>query len=258
MKTPILTCSLNSGSNGNCIYVEKGDTRLLFDAGISGKKAATRLADHGRDIGEATALVVSHNHADHAAMAGVYQRKFGVPIYVTQPTFEWIEPHIGKTSDVRHFEAGDVLTIGALQIETIPTPHDGVDGVIFVVTDGRRRLGIFTDLGHPFPELGAALADIDLLYMESNYDPDLLRTGGYPPHLKARIRGRGGHLSNRESALVVRDHCSDRLQTLVLAHLSESNNEPEIALETHRHVSGCGAEIHVASRYGPSSMFTIE
>ncbi|MEW6357565.1 MAG: MBL fold metallo-hydrolase [Planctomycetota bacterium] len=253
----ILTCSINSGSNGNCIYVEKGTTRLLFDAGISGKQADLRLREIGRNICDVTALILSHDHRDHTQTAGVFQRKFHLPIHITSPTYDRIADRMGTVSDVRFFQAGERLSFGELEVETIPTPHDGVDGVIFVVTDGSRRLGIFTDLGHPFAALGDALADLDFVYMESNYDPEMLECGSYPEDVKARIRGTGGHLSNPESAGMIRECSSGRLKTVVLAHLSEENNHPTIALRTHRAVKKRGVGLHVASRYERTDLFSV-
>lgn len=251
------TCSLNSGSNGNCLYVEKGATRILFDAGISAARAKVRLAAMGRRISDVTALVISHDHSDHVGCAGIYQRKFGLPIYITPRTFEEAGPRIGKTSDIRFFAAGDRLRIGDIEIETIPTPHDGVDGAIFVLTDGHRRLGIFTDLGHPFHALAAAMQDLDFVYLESNYDPEMLDNGPYPEDVKARIRGAAGHLSNEESALLVQRHASTRLRTVVLSHLSGDNNTPRLALQTHRRIVSRPIRLAVARRDRPSELFSL-
>ena len=185
----MLTCSLNSGSNGNCIYLEKGRVRLLFDAGISGKQARLRLASHGRDINHVSALIISHDHADHARCAGIFQRKFGLPIYVTRPTFDVIEPYLGPVHDVRFYQAGDALRFGDLLVQTTPTPHDAVDGVMFLISDKHRKLGILTDLGHIFDELSQRISELNFLYLESNYDPVMLENGGYPLFIKKRIRG---------------------------------------------------------------------
>ena len=161
----MLTCSLQSGSNGNCIYVEAGDTRLLFDAGISGKQASVRLASRGREIQDCTALILSHEHIDHVSGAGIFQRKFKLPVYCTRPTYRETKKRIGSIDDVHFFESGDTLTFGDVRVHTIRTPHDGVDVVCFVVEHERRRLGIFTDLGHPFPALGEAMGSVDAAYL---------------------------------------------------------------------------------------------
>ena len=251
--------SLQSGSNGNCLYVEAGDVHLLVDAGISGRQAERRLAGHGRDIRRVDALLISHDHADHIRCAGVYQRKFGLPIYATDPTFQAIEARrpLGLLSDVRHFAAGQRLRFGAVTVETVPTAHDGVDGVAFVVDDGRRRLGILTDLGHVFDGLAEVLGSLDAVVLESNYDPDMLAGGSYPAFLKRRIAGDGGHLSNAESAELVRKASCKQLQWACLGHLSEENNTPRLALDTHRSIVGDALPIHVAGRYAATDVMEV-
>ena len=255
---PMQIISLQSGSNGNAIYVETGGVRLLFDAGISGLCARERLARHGRDLAGVDALLISHDHGDHVRSLGVVQRKFGLPAHVTRKTLEAARGRhaLGRLGEIAPFCAGDVLRFGPVRVETIPTPHDGADGVAFVVDDGVVRAGILTDLGHVFADLGTAVASLDALILESNYDPDMLARGPYPPFLKRRIRGPGGHLSNREAAeLVVAS--ARRLRWLCLAHLSEENNDPALALKTHRAVLGPHCTIHVASRYEASEVLDV-
>ena len=251
--------SLQSGSNGNCIYVEAGATRLLLDAGISGRQAETRLAERGRDIRDVTAVVVSHDHSDHARCVGVFQRKFGLPVHATSVTLRAANAKLGlgRLDDVRPFAAGDVLAFDGLRVRTIPTPHDGADGVAFVLDDGRRRLGVLTDLGHCFDGLGEVIAGLDAVLVESNYDPEMLETGPYPAHLKRRIRGRGGHLSNEESAGLVKAWASPRLRWVCLGHLSQQNNEPGLALAVHRQTVGRYLPVHVASRYHVGDLLEI-
>ena len=252
----MLTFSLQSGSNGNSIYVEADGARLLFDAGISGQQAQRRMARHGRDIRGVDAVLLSHDHADHVRCAGIYQRLFGLPIYVTELTHEAIGHQLGKAPDVRHFDAGESLSFGPVTVHTYPTPHDAVDGVVFVVECRGRRLGILTDLGHPFEGLAELLASVDAAYLESNYDPRMLEEGPYPLELKARIRGVGGHLSNEESAELVR-LSGRRHKWIALAHLSEQNNHPSVALQTHRAVLGGDQSLTVAGRYGVSELLRV-
>ena len=151
--------TLQSGSSGNCVYVESDGVRLLFDAGISGRQAEQRLAEHGRDIRDVDALIISHDHRDHTCCMGVFHRKFGMPIYVTRRTFETTRRRmkLGVLRDVQHFQAGEALRFGHVTIETLKTPHDAADGVVFVVDNSRQRFGVFTDLGHVFQELVQAV-----------------------------------------------------------------------------------------------------
>jgi phosphoribosyl 1,2-cyclic phosphodiesterase len=253
----VLTCSLQSGSNGNCTYVEAGGVRLLFDAGISGRQARQRLALHGRDIKQVDALFLSHSHSDHTRSAGTYQRLFQLPIYATPATRRMIAPSAGPLRDLRSFEPGDTLTFGPVRIHTVPTPHDAPDSVAFVVEHAGCRLGLLTDLGHPFDGLRQMLGGLDAVYLESNYDPHLLATGSYPPPLKARIAGPGGHLSNPEAAELLRGCGGRRLQWVALAHLSEENNDPDLALKTHRAALGRDYPLLVASRYGASALLQV-
>ena len=249
--------SLQSGSNGNCIYVEAGGVRLLFDAGISGRQAKERLSCAGRDITRADALIISHDHADHVRCAGIYRRKFSVPLFVTEKTLRAARSYhdLGELGEVSHFRAGSTLAFGTVRVETLPTPHDGADGVAFIVDDGTRRLGIFTDLGHVYPDLEGALSTLDAVLIESNYDPDMLRTGSYPRFLKTRIAGPHGHLSNVESAELI-GGCGSRLRWACLGHLSAENNTPELALKTHRSVNRA-MTYHVAGRYGAGELLKV-
>jgi len=251
--------SLQSGSNGNCIYVEAGGVRLLFDAGLSGIQVQERLAMLGRDVRTVQGLVISHDHRDHSQAMGIYQRKFGVPVHVTPATLQAAQANcrLGELSDVRHFEAGATLRFGNLAVETIPTPHDGIDGVAFIVDDGRHRLGILTDLGHVFGDLRAAVSTLDAVLLESNYDPQMLAEGPYPEFLRRRIRGPGGHLSNVEAAELLLAAATCRMKWACLAHLSEDNNRPDVALDTHRRILGPRWTLHVATRYAPTAVLEV-
>lgn len=255
----MLAISLQSGSNGNCLYAESDGVRLLFDAGISGYQAQQRLALHGRDILQVHALIISHDHRDHVRCAGIYQRKFGLPIFMTEKTLAaasaWCD--LGPLRDVRHFRAGQTLRFGKVAVETIPTPHDGTDGVAFVVSSGRKRLGILTDLGHVFAHLRKAVRSLNGVFLESNYDPEMLARGPYPLLLKDRIRGDGGHISNVEAAELLSASAASRLRWACLAHLSEQNNDPRLALRTHRKILGRRFPLYAASRYEPTGPFEL-
>ncbi|HOF18875.1 MAG TPA: MBL fold metallo-hydrolase [Phycisphaerae bacterium] len=250
----MIAIALQSGSNGNCLYVESGSVKLLFDAGISGLQAQRRLEALGRDIRDVQAVILSHDHSDHVRCAGVFHRKFGLPVLATEKTLAAARRRapLGELGDVASFRAGQTLRFGAVSVETLPTPHDGVDGVAFVVDSGRARLGILTDLGHVFDALGEAVASLDAAFLESNYDPRMLETGPYPLFLQQRIRGPGGHISNYESAELLARRASGRMKWACLAHLSEQNNEPALARQTHETILRGKLPLHVASRYHPT------
>ena len=256
----MIAISLQSGSSGNCIYVETRGVRLLFDAGISGIQAAERLALHGRDIRAVDAVIISHDHGDHIRHAGVFQRKYGLPIYVTPATLAAAASRctLGKLKDIRHFRSCDRLAFGEVVVHAIPTPHDGADGAAFVVEAGPKRLGIMTDLGHVFKDLISLVSSLDAVFLESNYDPAMLAEGPYPAYLKQRIKGPRGHLSNQEAAeLLHRATEAKRLKWACLSHLSEQNNNPDVALKTHRGVLADGLTLYTADRYQVSGIFAV-
>jgi phosphoribosyl 1,2-cyclic phosphodiesterase len=250
--------ALQSDSSGNSIYVEAGDTAIIFDAGISGIKAEERLAAHGRDIRHVSAVIISHDHGDHTRSAGIYQRKYGLPVHITEETFRAANYNggLGKMNDVRHFAAGDTLSFNGLTVETIPTPHDAADGLVFVVTAGKKRLGILTDLGHPFDALSDIIPTLNGVFLESNYEPDMLENGPYPHYLKERISGPNGHISNDEAADLLRARAK-KLDWAFLAHLSGENNSPQTALTTHRRLASPNYPLYAAIRGQAGEMLAL-
>ena len=246
--------SLQSGSAGNCVFVRSGESRLLFDAGISGSSAESRLADYGYDIRDCNALILSHEHSDHISGVGVFHRKFGLPVYANLRTWDATRARssTGCIGSPNYFVSGKPFQIGSLRIETLRTPHDAIDAVCFVIEDveSGQRFGLFTDLGHVFSGLPKVIGTLDAVLIESNYDDDMLRFGPYPQHLKDRISGKRGHISNKDAAELL-DACdASQLQWACLGHLSAQNNSPEVALATHRERHGDRFQLFCADRYG--------
>ena len=254
----MIAIPLQSGSSGNSIYVEQEGVKLLIDAGISGKQAEKRLAEHGRDIRDVDALLITHDHADHAKCAGIYSRKFGLPVYMSKPTWQTSSRShsLGDIGNLMHFTPGDTLDFGALKVESLPTPHDGVDGSAFVLCSERHRLGILTDLGHVFDGLAGVIESLDAVFLESNYDPHMLKVGPYPPFVKERIKGQGGHISNQESAELIKTY-GKGLKWACLSHLSENNNDPARAMRCHHDAIGTRTPLFAASRSTSSGVFTL-
>ncbi|MDR1384002.1 MAG: MBL fold metallo-hydrolase [Planctomycetaceae bacterium] len=250
--------SLQSGSNGNCIFIETRNTRLLFDAGISAKRARERLEFHGIDIRSADALLISHDHSDHAGNMGVFSRKFELPIWVTKQTYQaaGTKKHLGEIAQLHHFTSGETLQIGDVRIETIRTPHDAADGVAFIVDNGHVRFGIMTDLGHPFHDLKEAVQSLDAVLLESNYDPHKLQHCGYSEETKARISGKGGHISNEEAAKLL-ESAKSNLRWACLGHISAESNHPDLVSQTHKKILGESLPFYIASRYEVSDMFFL-
>ena len=180
----------------------------------------------------------------------------GLPVDITRKTLSAVA-NVGSLEGINHFRAGKTLCFNGVSVETIPTAHDGVDGVAFVIDDGTRRLGILTDLGHVVAGLGEITASLDAIVLESNYDPDMLEGGSYPLFLKERIRGPHGHISNVESGEVLARCASKNLKWACLAHLSANNNNPDLAVEAHRRVWRPTIPLHVASRYHVSEALSV-
>ncbi len=254
--------TLQSGSSGNCVFVRSNDTCVLFDAGISGSKAQARLAEYGYDIRDCQALVLSHEHCDHISGVGAFHRKFGLPVFANRRT--WIatcnRPSTGNIGTPNHFVSGQPFQIGSLRIEPVRTPHDAVEGVCFVIEDMKsgQRFGLLTDLGHVFRGLERVIRTLDAVLIESNYDDHMLRHGPYPQHLKDRISGRSGHLSNDDAAQLL-DACdAAQLQWVCLGHLSAHNNTAECAMATHRERHGDRFAIFCADRNGATQLPKIK
>jgi phosphoribosyl 1,2-cyclic phosphodiesterase len=247
--------SLQSGSVGNCYFVESGDVRLLLDAGITATRTVDRLASIGVDITTIQGIVISHAHSDHINGTGVLHRRYNIPVWMTNGTYQHatttsnIARKLGRLNEPHLFHARETLQFGTLALETISTPHDVPDSVCFVLDNGTSRLGIMTDLGCRFLGLDGIIATLDGVLLESNYDKEMLETGPYPEELKQRIRSDSGHLSNDDAAELIYKY-GQRLRWACLGHLSEKNNTPEKALDTHRKIIGTNLNIFTASRYG--------
>jgi phosphoribosyl 1,2-cyclic phosphodiesterase len=153
--------------------------------------------------------------------------------------------------------AGESLDMGDIVVHTVPTPHDGVDGVAFVVEVDGKRLGVLADLGHVFDGLGEIISSLDGVFIESNYDPQMLRDGPYPWSLQQRISGPRGHISNGEAGKLLASSAGAKLQWAVLSHLSAENNQPDLAGKTVRSIVGPALPVHVASRYEASGLFEL-
>ena len=228
-------CVLASGSGGNCLYVAGGGTRLLVDAGLSLKVLAARLKQVGVDPDDIQAVLLTHDHADHCSGVGVLRRRHGLPFYANEGTAAGVELALGeKDTAWSIFETGTPFEVGGLTVEPFSVPHDAADAVGFVVTDGRCRLGIATDLGMATTLVRRKLSDCDALVLEANHDVELLQQSGRPWSLLQRIRGRHGHLSNDAAATLLAEVLGPRLKAVVLAHLSAECNAPGLAERTVR------------------------
>jgi len=222
-------CVLGSGSRGNATYIETGKTHILIDAGMSGKELQRRLAVIGVDVSALDAIIVTHEHNDHIQGVGVLSRRIGIPVFANPATFSAASKKINRLSAYNEFETGGTFQFRGLEIHPFAISHDAADPVGFRISNGRVSLGYCTDTGKVSQLIRYRLATCQALVLESNHDIEMLQNGTYPPYLKQRIRSSQGHLDNVESAAFLRELLHENLQHVVLAHLSEENNRPEIA-----------------------------
>ena len=224
---------LGSGSRGNSILLETSETRILIDAGFSGRQIERRLRSVDVEPDSVTALVITHEHRDHTQGMGIYARRWKVPVHIARATANSCSDLLSGKEEIHHYEAKRPFDLDDLRVEPFLTVHDAIDpiGVIVRQRTSGLKVGIATDLGTPTVSVRHALQRCDLLILEANHDEVMLRTGPYPWSLKARIAGRHGHLSNRASAELGAELLHPGLAGVVLAHLSQDCNEPELAAE---------------------------
>jgi phosphoribosyl 1,2-cyclic phosphodiesterase len=224
---------LGSGSSGNSILVESGQVRLLIDAGFSGRDLERRLAAVGVEAATISGLLITHDHGDHTCGMGVMARRWGIPLYLTERTRLACTKLLNGSEEIRPYTSAEPLRVGDLLVEPFLTVHDAADPVAVTVTEipTGEKMGIATDLGRPTASVRHALRGCDLLVLESNHDEILLREGPYPWSVKARISSSHGHLSNRAAAELAGELLHGGLNAVVLAHLSESANDPHLALD---------------------------
>ena len=238
--------SLGSGSRGNSLVVDAGDTRLLLDCGFSVRAMVDRLARLSMAPEEIDGIVVSHEHGDHVAGVRRFAGRFGIPVYLTYGTRQGIEQDSPSSLDYRLIDGAGGFCIGSLEITPFTVPHDAREPVQYLFSDGTRRLGVLTDCGTITQHVIDILSGCNALMLECNHDPAMLAESNYPAMLKRRISGTFGHLDNLQAADLVRKIDSSRLQHVIDAHLSEQNNRPELVAKALAEVLGaqeCSVEV---------------
>jgi phosphoribosyl 1,2-cyclic phosphodiesterase len=253
---------LGSGSSGNAILVESRHTRLLIDAGFSGRDLERRLATVEVAPESIDALLITHDHSDHTMGMGILARRWGIPLYLTDPTRAACARLLNGTETVHSYRSSEPLAVGDLRVDPFLTVHDAVDPVAVTVTESEsgQKMGIATDLGRPTAAVRHALQGCDLLILESNHDEILLRESPYPWSVKARIASSHGHLSNRAAAELAADLAHPTLAGVVLAHLSGNANDPHIAEDTVGHALErlrFRGELHVGKQHEPLAPIEI-
>ncbi len=222
---------LGTGSRGNAVALTAGDTTLLIDAGFGRAALRARAERVGVDVDQLTAVLVTHEHTDHASGAVAITSEVGCPLYATAGTLRALASSLDGT-DARTFEP-DGTAIGRIHVHAARTRHDAAEPVAVRLTDAGSgfRLGIAYDLGSATPRLLRLLTGVHCLMLEANHDEGMLRSGPYPASVRQRIAGTRGHLSNWQAARTAADLCHDELETVVLMHISQRCNRPEIARE---------------------------
>lgn len=223
-------CSLASGSKGNSLFIESDHTRVLIDAGLSTLQLSKRLKSIDIEPETINAIALTHAHNDHVRGAGVFARHYNTPVYGHPDTLDDIAYLFKRIETIIPWK--EPFMIGDLNFKPFPVSHDAFPTVGYIISVGRKSVTICTDLGIVTPEVLTHLALAQFLIIESNHDPDMLMNGPYSWELKERIASRVGHLSNQDTGLLLTDIYNGRIQKILLAHLSDENNTPELAKNT--------------------------
>ena len=229
-------CSIASGSSGNCIYVGSEQTHLLIDTGISKKRIDEGLTELGVKGEEIQGILITHEHSDHIQGLGVFSRKYNVPIYATKGTIQGIMDckTIGKMPDglLHEIEVDQPFELGDLLVKAFSISHDANEPSGFRIENSNKAIAIATDLGIYDKYIIENLKNLNAIVLEANHDIHMLEVGPYPYYLKQRVLGNHGHLSNEASGRLLCEILHDKLEHIVLGHLSKENNYPELARET--------------------------
>ena len=249
-------CALASGSNGNCYYIGNEKDAVLIDAGISCKQIISRMKEKGLKPEKVKAVFISHEHSDHIRGARVLAKKMHLPVYISAKTYV-AAYHNMQPAFPRFFIPGAEIKVGEFTIFPFLKNHDASEPCSFRITYGDRNIGVFTDIGEPCSNVMAHLQLCDVVFLESNYDEEMLRTGSYPYYLKQRVASAHGHLSNVQAFQLLERSAGSRLKCVFLSHLSAENNTPELALAACNSLAS-RIEIKLTSRYAAADIYTLQ
>lgn len=246
--------SLNSGSNGNCYYVGNKTDAVLIDVGLSCRETEKRMKKLGLNLGTVKAIFISHEHGDHIKGVSTLANKYNLPVFITDKTAKYgprLISHISKT-----FSPNQTVSVGSLNITAFTKFHDATDPHSFIISYNGITVGVLTDIGKVCKEVINYFKQCHAVFLEANYDEVMLENGRYPIHLKNRICGGLGHLSNKEALELFTTHRSASLTHLLLSHLSKENNCPQMVEQLFKQQAN-GINIAIASRYQSTEVFTI-
>ena len=237
---------LFSGSSGNAVLVRSKDYALLVDAGVSGKRILEALSLYHQTGSTLSGILVTHEHVDHIRSVGMMARKFHLPVYASEGTWQAMAPMIGDVSPalVREFSPETGFDVGDIHVTPFSIPHDAAQPVGFTFETNKKKTALCTDVGAMNEKIFLRLGGSEEVLIESNYDIVMLQKGPYPYHLKKRILGENGHLSNKEAATVCARLACLGTKKIILGHLSHENNTPQLAFEAARlYIENCGMEV---------------
>jgi phosphoribosyl 1,2-cyclic phosphodiesterase len=227
-------CSLYSSSSGNSIFISDNKSRLLVDAGLSGKLIKKAIDDIDENLKNVNGILVTHEHLDHIQGVGVLSRKFDIPIYANKETWDGMEKYIGdiKDKNINYFENDNTFSIGEISIKAFSIPHDANNPVGFSMELLNKKISIATDIGKMTNNILRNIENSDILFLESNHDENILKSCKYPYSVKRRILSDKGHLSNEIAGKAVAYLAEKGMERFILCHLSEKSNFPELVYET--------------------------
>ncbi|MEI8058584.1 MAG: MBL fold metallo-hydrolase [Ferruginibacter sp.] len=246
--------SLNSGSNGNCYYIGNNTDAVLIDIGLSCRETEKRMKALDLSVNKIRAVFISHEHGDHIKGVSVFANKYNIPVYITPLTAKQGPRLIGHIT--QPFKANESIGIGTLSVTAFTKQHDAIDPHSFIISYNGINVGVFTDIGDTCKQVIHYFKLCNACFLEANYDEALLENGTYPLHLKNRIRGGEGHLSNKKALDLFMEHRPPFMTHLILSHLSKENNSPQLVKELFTTHAG-ETTIIVASRFEASELFTI-
>lgn len=259
-------CSLYSGSSGNSIYVSSPKSKILVDAGVTGKSVVSALESINVNPVYLDGILVTHEHSDHIKGVGILSRRFNLPIYANEKTWASMKNKIGKLKNENINIIDKHFSINDMEIETFKVPHDATDAIGYSIYSAGKKISIATDMGIFTDEIKKNIKDSDLVLIESNHDEEMLKFGPYPYDLKRRILSSLGHLSNSDSGSAILEILKYGPKKIILGHLSGTNNVPELAYKTVENIlfyekvkigTGQDVELSIASRTEPSKLIEL-
>lgn len=253
---PVYFASLNSGSNANCYYVSNGVAAVLVDAGLSCRETEKRMQRLGLAMQQVKAIFISHEHSDHITGLEVLSKKHQLPVYVSEKT--WNNSNLSVDVQLlKHFGKDEEVLIDGLQVKCFSKSHDAADPYSFMISSNGINVSVITDIGYACKQVLKHFQQSHAVFLESNYCETMLANGDYPYHLKRRISGDEGHLSNEQALDVFLNYRTPQLSHLILSHLSKNNNTPEVVDALFQPHAGT-TKVIVASRYEESELFCID